>query len=201
MLRTGRDSPPEPPRDHCPAEGLVGENGEAGTLTAQAAAMLPPQAIEPGEIIILLLKPHWLFIILAPLPTLVGLVLLTVLATMLNNFFFDGLYRREVLLIGLVAIALRLFWQFIEWLSRAYVLTDRRIIRVRGVLRVSVFETPLTQIQNTEVSRIVREQLFGLGTIIFSTAGTAVPEAFWEMLARPFEVHQKVVQTIRRYRG
>src|SRR5690606_29475066 len=128
----------------------VGENGES-TLTAQAAAMLPPQVIQPGEIIILLLKPHWLFIILAPLPTLVGLVLLTFMATLINNYFLDGLYRREVMLIGAVAIGVRVFWQFMEWLSRAYVLTDRRVIRVRGVLRVSIFETPLTQIQNTEV--------------------------------------------------
>lgn len=186
--------------DRCAAEGIVGENGEAGTLTAQAAAMLPPHAIQPGEIIILLLKPHWLFVVLAPLPTLVGLALLTLLATLINNYFLDGLYHREIVLVGVVAIALRLFWQFMEWMSRAYVLTDRRIIRVRGVLRVSIFETALTQIQNTEVSRILREQLFGLGTIIYATAGTGVPEAYWEMLARPFDVHQKVVQTIRRYR-
>jgi uncharacterized membrane protein YdbT with pleckstrin-like domain len=94
----------------------------------------------------------------------------------------------------------RLFWQFLEWLSRVYVLTDRRVIRVRGVWRVRVFEALLKNIQHTTVERSMRERLLGLGTIGFATSGTAFTEASWRMVARPLEVHQIVVQTIGRYR-
>ena len=81
-----------------------------------------------------------------------------------------------------------------------YVLTDRRVIRIKGVLRVQVFETPLKQIQHTNVFFSVRERLFGLGTLTFATAGTAVIEAMWVMVARPLEIHRKVIQTMQRYR-
>ena len=46
----------------------------------------------------------------------------------------------------------------------------------------------------------VRERVFGLGTLGFATAGTALREAYWVMLAKPLEVHKTVVETINRYR-
>jgi hypothetical protein len=80
------------------------------------------------------------------------------------------------------------------------VLTDRRVMRLQGVLRVHMFEAALKQLQHTEVYWSVRERLFGLGTIGFATAGTAFAEAHWQMVARPLEVHQIIRKTIERYR-
>jgi hypothetical protein len=85
-------------------------------------------------------------------------------------------------------------------MSRTYVLTDRRIIRIKGVLRVEVFQTELKHLQHTEVLVSIRERLFALGTISFSTAGTGFPEAYWLMLRRPYAVHQRILQAINRYR-
>ncbi|MEE9211213.1 MAG: hypothetical protein V3U29_01000, partial [Phycisphaeraceae bacterium] len=63
-----------------------------------------------------------------------------------------------------------------------------------------VFECQLKQVQNTNALFSLRERLFGLGTIGFATAGTAVTEAYWFMIAKPLDVHQHVVQTLNRYR-
>jgi len=68
------------------------------------------------------------------------------------------------------------------------------------VLRVAVFEARLEQIQHTDTAFSLRERLFALGTVTFSTAGTGVIEAAWQMIARPLEVHRTVVRTIQRYR-
>jgi len=162
--------------------------------------MLPGELLQPSEIIVLLLKPSPLFIILAPLQSLVALVLLTLATLAVNNQFALGVPRRDIVLAGVGLVGLRLFWQFLEWLSRVYVLTDRRVIRVAGVLRVGVFEARLEQIQHTDALFSLRERLFFLGTIAFSTAGTATVEAAWQMVARPLEVHRTVVRTIQRYR-
>jgi uncharacterized membrane protein YdbT with pleckstrin-like domain len=180
------------------AEGLG--PGADQAVARRAAAMLPGELLQPSEIIILLLKPSPLFIILAPLRTLVTLAVLTLGVLAANAQFALGWPRRDILLIGIGVIGLRLFWQFLEWLSRVYVLTDQRVIRVRGVLRVSVFETRLEQIQHTDTQFSVRERLFALGTVTFATAGTGVIEAAWTMIAKPLEVHRTVVRTIRRYR-
>jgi len=185
------------------AEGLVGGNGEAAArpTAAQLAAMVPNGVIDGGEVVILLLKPSLWFIVLGPLRTLAALVAVTAGLVALDTALTGGVYRRQIVLAGSAALCLRLFWQFLEWLSRAYVLTDRRVIRVRGVLTVQVFECALGRVQHTEVVRILREQLVGLGTIAFTTAGTGRVEALWEMVNRPMSVQQEVVRAVRRYGG
>ena len=166
----------------------------------RAAAMIPAQLLQDGEIIVLLLKPHPLYIVLAPLRILVILTLATTLGVLIDTRLTTGANRQSILIVGITLILARLFWQFLEWLSRVYVMTDRRLIAVAGVLRVRVFETPLQNITHSEMLFSIRERLFGLGTLGFYTAGTGLVEAYWVMLAAPLEVHRQVVEALRRYR-
>lgn len=172
----------------------------ATTDSLRADVMLPAQLLQSGEVLILLLKPSPWYVILDALGSLSGLLLIVAAALAIDTMAWTNVGRRNILLLGAALIGLRLFWQFLEWLSRVYVLTDRRVIVVAGVLRVSVFETALKNIQHTDTLFSVRERLFGLGTIGFATAGTAGVEAFWRMIARPLDVHRVVVQTLNRYR-
>lgn len=178
------DAEPDAPVNHAP----------------NAAALLPQELLQPGELIILLLKPSLLYVLLAPLKTLVLIALITAGAAHMATYPALRLDRDDVILLGVGLAMMRIFWQFLEWLSRVYVLTDRRIIRVKGVLRVQVFEAALKQVTHTECHFSLRERLFGLGTISFATAGTAIVEAYWLMLPRPLEVHQTILQTMNRYR-
>lgn len=181
------------------AEGLAGETG-ADEAAARAAGMLPAELLQPGEIIILLLKPSPWFILLAPLRVLTAILVLAMAADAANSYLGLGVNRQNIYLVTMAMLLARVFWQFLEWLSRVYVLTDRRVIAVAGVLRVRVFETPLEKVQHTNLHFSLRERLFALGTISFATAGTAFSEAYWLMLSNPLEVHQKIVQTLQRYR-
>ena len=182
-----------------PAEDAAGD-ADQDAIAARAAAMLPGELLQPSEIIILLLKPSPWFILLAPLKTLAALAVVTLALLVLGSYIDLGVSQRDLLLLGIALIGGRLFWQFLEWLSRVYVLTDQRMVRVRGVLRVQVFECQLNQVQHTEAVFTIRERLFALGTISFATAGTAINEVYWLMVAQPLDVHQRVVQTLRRYR-
>ena len=192
--------PPWPTCDahHSEAGGAAGPaNGDVTDI--RAATMLPAQLLQPGEIIILLLKPSPWFILLSSLKTLVVILLATMALVLLNSYVPLGVNQREFILLGVTLSAMRLAWQFVEWLSRVYVLTDQRIIRVKGVIRVTVFEAQLKQIQQTELVFTLRERLFGLGTLSFATAGTALTEAYWMMIEKPLDVQQKVRQAINRY--
>ena len=167
----------------------------------RVATMLPPQLLQGGEIIVLLIKPSPWFIVLESLGSLAVLAIFLACGMTLVNAGFIGRSQLDLLIAGVgLAALLRLFWQFLEWISRVYVLTDQRIVRVKGVLRVEVFETSLKNIQHTTTVFSIRERLFGLGTIGFATAGTANHEAAWAMVARPLEVNQIVVETMNRYR-
>lgn len=197
-------APPLPvrtlPRDQARAENA----GVAEEAMPQAVALLPAELLQSGEIIILLLKPSPWFIILGCLKTLFVVGVLLALALGLSNAAPAALavlpQRADMVLLAVLAGGVRLFWQFLEWLGRLYVLTDRRVIRIRGVIGVQVFEAPLKHIQHTTLLFSLRERLFGLGTLGFATSGTGLIEAHWTMVARPMEVHQTVVQALERYR-
>jgi uncharacterized membrane protein YdbT with pleckstrin-like domain len=162
--------------------------------------LLPASLLQDGELVILFLKPSPWFIVLGGLRFLLAVLVVLVPAMWLEPLGYGFLVRRDLILLSSGAVGARLFWEFLEWLSRTYVLTDRRVIRIKGVMRVQVFEAPLSQIQHTVTTFALRERLFGLGTIGFATAGTAFVEAYWEMLSRPLDVHKIVVQTLDRYR-
>lgn len=171
---------------------------EAGRADA-VRAMLPSQLIQGGEIIVLCVKPSPWFIVLTSLGWIAWTAAGTALLVQLQLRGFLALERRDIIMLGSALLGARLFWQTLEWLSRTYVLTDRRVIAVAGVLRIRVFECPLPRVQHTSLMLSLRERLLGLGTIGFATAGTAITEVYWAMLAKPLDVHQTVVRTLQRY--
>jgi len=191
----------KPTSDHALAAAEAGDAAEAEPMLARANAMLPAELLQPGEIIILLIKPSPLFILLVPLRFIAVVLLCALLAAQLQSRGINiGMDRHDLIVVTLAIIGLRLFWQMLEWLSHVYVLTDQRIIRVMGVLSVQVFECPLQKIQQTDLILPLIQRLFWLGSIGFATAGTATHEAYWLMVAKPLEVHQKIIETLRRYR-
>ena len=192
--------PLPPPTNHTEPAATEGNAGNLDLAQVRAAALLPEQLIQPGEIIILLLKPSPWYILLASLRALAIIAVAVILGLVLDGYGLLPISPRDLLVLAVGVAGVRLFWQFLQWLSRVYVLTDQRMIRVKGVVRVQVFECPLKQIQHTEAHYSLRERLFGLGTIGFATAGTALPEAHWVMIANPLHVHQSVVWALNRYR-
>ena len=194
-----KPDPAAPRRDLAAAE--ASDAADADLLDARANAMLPAQLIQPGEVIILLIKPSPWFILLVPLRFIAIVVLVATLISQLAGRGIDlGIDRNDLIVGVLGLVGLRLFWQLLEWLSHVYVLTDQRVIRIQGVLNVQVFECPLQKVQQTDLILPLIQRIFWLGTIGFATAGTAVHEAFWFMIARPLDVHAKVIETMRRYR-
>jgi len=121
-------------------------------------------------------------------------------AILLNQQFSFGEFSTE----GMTTLALtlgiiRVFWQAFEWFSRTYVLTDRRVIRIKGVLQVEIFQCPLNELDRTVLLYSFRERLFGLGTISFTTDKSVYPSAYWLMIRRPINVHRTILETIQRY--
>ena len=186
--------------EHKPSADFSTESEAGDLVNPDVTTLLPEQLLQPGELIILMIKPSPLFIVLAPLRPIMVIMAVVLAFDQLAQHDLISLNRQDIALAGIGLIGLRLFWQFLDWVSRVYVLTDRRVIRVKGVVRVEVFETSLKQIQHTEALYSLRERLFGLGTISFATAGTGSVEAFWRMISKPLDVHQKLVQAISRYR-
>jgi hypothetical protein len=179
--------------------GVALNTGEIGLTPTRAQALLPADLISDDEIIVLLLRPSLLYIPLASAGALVLIAMLTFALAYLARFSWIGWSDTQAFTLGFGLAAIRLGWQLLEWWSRLYVLTDRRVIRRMGVLRVMVFEAELKNIQHTSIFATLRERFFGLGTIGFATSGSDVFDAFWVMIRRPYSVHRIVNDAIRKY--
>jgi len=183
------------------------QNSDAPGLSIdKLGGALPAELIRDDEIIILILRPSLLFIVLSCTTSLAVIAIVALTFAWLSSLpWWSSLpsWARwtdfQVIKLGVAVAALRLCWQTLEWWSRLYVLTDRRVIRRAGVLKVYIFECALNRVQHTVVVRGILERIFGLGTIGFATAGSDSFDAFWVMIRKPFTVHRTVVTAIRRY--
>jgi dephospho-CoA kinase len=150
--------------------------------------------VPEGEQVLLSTRPHPLFIVLDVLGRLVFLAVVGSGGWWLASRSDVGINGLSVVL-SVVAIGLIVLgWQTLEWACRLYVLTDRRVLRVSGVLRQYAVDVPLESVQHVVVHRSIRERLFNLGTLAFASAGTAWVEVVWLMVGRP----QEKLTTVRR---
>lgn len=164
-------------------------------------AAAPDGAIEStdGEAVILDLKPHPLYILIASGPHLLAVGALCAVLLWLTSKGLGLVPARALLSLALLLALARLLWQALDWAGRRYVLTDRRVVRDAGVIRRHHFEAALGAVQHVSVHRTLSERLTGLGTIGFATAGTGGTEAFWISVARPDEVSARVREALERY--
>lgn len=198
VYRRGASSTSPAPGAASPRVANSGVNGGEAVFGRPGEAAVA-DLVSGDEIILLLLRPSILFVPLSSLGAVAGIVIVMMLGAYLTKIAWIPWADSHAFTLGALAIVLRLVWQTLEWWNRLYVLTDRRLIRRMGVIRVAVFEAPLSSIQHTSVFISMRERLFGLGSIGFATAGSDTYDAFWSMIAKPYQAHKVVVEAIRRY--
>lgn len=155
--------------------------------------------VGPDERVVVVARPSLLMVPLEALGSLVGVALLVAGILAWRSLFPGwGWTPPQAVGFGLIVAGVRLGWLLLEWMNRLYVLTDRRVVRRRGVIRVDVFEARLDRIQQTSLLQPLRQRLFGLGTIAFATAGTGTIDAFWTYLPQPHRIHADVAAAIDR---
>ncbi|MCP4067790.1 MAG: PH domain-containing protein [Phycisphaeraceae bacterium] len=186
------------PTSDRPARIPFGGEAEA-SISIEAPPAPVASLLSDGETVLMVVRPSlWMVGLwsIGALGVIAGMVFALAWGA---RFEWTGWTESQAFGLGLLLAGIRLVWQFLDWMNRLYVLTDRRVIRCRGIFQVDVFEARLDRIQQTSVLRLVRERLFGLGTIAFATAGTGTLDALWEAVDDPFAVHQAVTQAIDRY--
>lgn len=185
---------------------------EGRHAAAEVAGVIGPDAIDDpvalaaadlrdGEIIILSLRPHPLFVLLASAGSLVALVIGLVALHLIASRGWLPIDAAMVTTYALVLALARVLWQFLVWWNEAYILTNRRVIRAGGVLRRFRFEAPLSNIQHLAMVKSIPERIFGLGTIGFATAGTGGVEAAWLMVGKADSVFETVQKAVRNAGG
>jgi dephospho-CoA kinase len=145
--------------------------------------------LPPGERVILDLKPSMIFIGLGPAGWVFFVAFVAAAAAWaLTLPGAPQVSSIRIITIAFVVIFARMAWEGLDWSARRYILSERRLISTRGIIRRVRVEIPLTRVQHLVVFRSLRERLVGAGTIGIATAGTGGIEMGWVRISDPDRV-------------
>lgn len=172
----------------------------------------------PGERVVYNARPSVWYILVRGIPDSVPAVVLGVVVWLLREITviaagtldaglalaIDLWLGRVLLGLGVYILA-RFVWATLDWFCRRYVMTDARLVALRGVFRTVRFDLPHRRVQHLAVSRSLLERIFGVGTIAAASAGTGEHEIVWRSVAKPDEalglIRQRVDEVSRRGDG
>jgi membrane protein YdbS with pleckstrin-like domain len=177
--------------------GRVMSEDASGPLAPELAArVLPQEMLHDDEVVLILTKPSLWFVLLTSFRFILATVLLGVLAVR-----FQSQVNLSAQTIGAVTALVcvgRLFWAMLVWSSHTYMLTNQRIVTIKGVLNTTMTQAHLRKVQRTVLYRPLYLKFFGIGTVGIGTAATTDFEATWVMIARPLPTHEAIVAAIRK---
>ncbi len=156
---------------------------------------LPGGVIDGGEIVLMAIKPSMWRPLFDSMPWLVTTGVFAV-AILLLRAPLPGLSvsisAQLLLALGFVRVA----FAIARWIATWYVLTNRRIMDVRGARAPRITSFALIEIRNTYLNATAPERLVRLGTITFVSKHADDRPHFWESVAQPEEVHAKIRRAI-----
>jgi len=171
---------------------------EPSTVSAPGLTVVPARLLDEGEVVILAIKPSGWFCLLVSLPVLTVSAVFLVVASVAGEELPGSLHPGAVAVAAVCIAAARLAAAWFQWLSRLYVLTSRRLIRVSGVIREEVFQCPLRPIASAVVSASRVERALRIASLAFESDYPPARKADWLHISHPYEVQQIVNEAIAR---
>lgn len=154
-----------------------------------------------SEIIILAIKPSLWCVLLECGRWLGVLLLIAVAAGLAERMSWLSGQMRLLLAACLVAMAVRLAYGLLRWQSRVYILTNLRVLRIRGLMRVEMFQCYLLRLKDVTLSVSMAERILGLGTIGLVSESSDGPTACWSNVRNPERVRRQILDAIDALKG
>lgn len=165
------------------------------------SAMVPDHLLHGDELVLLLTKPSpWFIFVTSFRFCLIVLLVATFSVRAFELSAASYITPQQVALAATVLILGRLVWAGLVWTSHIYMLTNQRVVTIKGVFNVVVFQANLHKIQRTVLYKPLPYRLLGIGTIGISTAASTSNEfeSTWVMVARPLKTHERLVEAVNK---
>lgn len=182
--------------DEALLEALPVEAHSVATLDRPRAQAI--ELLDGDEIIQLCIKPsHWFILMVSAraviAATLVGLAAWSVRSAV-------GAPADALLLLAVVGGLARVAIASLQWASSLYVLTNRRVVRFRGVMAVERQERMLAELGEPCVVSTPPQRWLRLGSIMLPSVCDRREVLGWEHLSNVEEVHERLRCAIGRSR-
>jgi len=152
-----------------------------------------------GERIVHREKQHWFVFIWGARYTILAIVIAGVGALIQNNLSSPW---REILgtaaVILFVGGLLLLGWTILRYMNQEYVLTNRRVIEVEGVLNKRVTDSSLEKVNDIVLTQSIFGRMFGFGDLEILTASETGVSRF-RMLVQPVQFKREMLDAKHEY--
>jgi membrane protein YdbS with pleckstrin-like domain len=157
-----------------------------------------------GEQILYVARQH-IFVLVANILTELSLIALLVAAGVASNMAFDtssvmigNMTASNLILLICVAISfvvlLSGFADYLRWNSEQYIITDRRVIQVRGVFSKRVTDSSLEKINDVELRQSVFGRILNFGTVEILTAAGEEGANLMDRIESPMEFKRAMLE-------
>ena len=178
----------------------LAQTGSVG-LTQSVDRAAKFDLLNGSEVIILAIKPSLCYVVFVCAWWLVVLLPLVILSCLAVQMDWLALQARLLLAISLAGMVTRLAFALLQWQSRVYILTNLRVLRIRGVIRVEMFQCSLLQLKDVLLGVGALERLLGLGTIGLVKDSSGKAAACWQNIRRAQQVRRQILQAIDSLKG
>jgi len=179
-------------------EGLDAVHVDAApAAAAEKAAAAKLELLDGDELVQFSIKPSLWYIPVVSFNWVVGAGVVAAVLAAAQPGVRSSAVSVALLVLVLVAVA-RIAVAALQWASRLYVLTNRRVMRFHGVLTVEAAACPLKRISQVRPVVAWYQRLLQLGSIeLTPVIDNSIP-IVWEHVAHPQEVYEKLVRAIRK---
>lgn len=155
--------------------------------------------LSTGERVIHRDRQHWMVLAWGaklPILSIIAALLLLVLTRDLTGIVRDGLWWVTVVLfVGGVAF---LAWATLRYLNQEYVITNRRVMQVEGVVNKRATDSSLEKINDAALSQSIFGRMFGFGDLDILTAAEQGIERF-RMIVDPIGFKRAMLDAKHEY--
>ena len=179
-----------------PVESVVADAPTpVGVVVKRPAASL--QLLGDDEIIQLSIRPSPWWIALHSYKLVLAMALVAAAIAIATPSWYSSAASVALTAVVLVAFS-GVLAATLQWASRIYVLTNRRVLSFRGVFNVDVAECALPRIGAAQIQTAAYQRLLRLGSIHLKPTSQDKPVMVWEHVARPSEVHEILVRAVQK---
>jgi hypothetical protein len=155
--------------------------------------------LSTGERVIHSAKQHWLVLVWGARYAVLGLivgVILAIVQTGLSSPTKDVVNFVAIVLLAVGAAVL--VWSVLRYLNQQYILTNRRVIEIEGVLNKKVTDSSLEKINDAILTQSIFGRIFGFGDLEVLTASEAGISLF-RMLINPMGFKRAMLDAKHEY--
>jgi hypothetical protein len=155
--------------------------------------------LSTGERIVHREKQHWFVFIWGARYAILAIIAAAILLIVKNNLSqpWQDLLNYGAIAIFLIALGV-LFWTILRYVNQEYVLTNRRVIDVSGVLNKKSTDSSLEKINDAILTQSVFGRMFGFGDLDVLTASESGISRF-RMLIEPVKFKRAMLDAKYEY--